>query len=198
MFAAGCGGSDPATGRDPDPPGASLLARRLDPSASPDPAPSPDPVSVVRAEVTAAQEKYFTSFLSALADPQDHARVDALLASYTLTAEPRADVVQWLANLADRAFAGRSGPGTYYVIEKITVPPGTVDIAVATVCGYDDGVLFDARQRAPDGSEIIVNDLLLSERTDFTWVRRDVWQIDSVRTTDTWKGRNGCPPREPS
>jgi hypothetical protein len=153
-----------------------------------------DPIDALHRDITAAQERYYRSFQVALADPGDQRGVEGLLASYTTTGAPGHNVRVFLAFLAARGYAARPGAGNRYVIEKIEVPAGGMDTAVATVCGYDAGVIFDARQKAPDGSEIVVDDGLLSERTLFTWVKRETWQIDQVHTTDSWKGRDGCPP----
>jgi len=163
------------------------------------PRPSPslpaasDPATAVLREISVAQEKYYRSFMVALADPGDQRGVEGLLASYTASGEGRS-IRAWLRYLADSGFAARPGAGNRYVIEKIDVTAADPNRVIATVCGFDDGVLFDARQKAPDGSEIVVNDVPLSERTLFTWVKRDTWRIDATRRTDSWKGRDGCPP----
>ncbi|MCK9895042.1 hypothetical protein [Frankia sp. AgB32] len=154
---------------------------------------------MVDREIHAAQERYYQAFLVAVADPGDERRVDGLLASYTATGAPARSTREWLGLLAQRGYAGRAGAGNRYVIEKIDVAvAGERETVVATVCGYDDGVVFDARNRAPDGSEIVVDDVPRSDRTLFTWVKGTVWQIDAATVVNTWKGRDGCPPSEHS
>jgi hypothetical protein len=157
-----------------------------------------DPVATARREVAAAQERYYRAYLTALAAPGDQARVNSLLDSYTPSASARREVADWMSGLASRGYAGRAGSGSYYVIERTDTSSLNPDRVVATVCGFDDGVIFDARRRAPDGKEIVVDDKPVSERTLFTWVNRGGWKIDAVRTTDTWKGENRCPPRHGS
>jgi len=155
-------------------------------------------VTAVLREITAAQEKYYQSYQVALAHPGDQRGVEGLLASYTASGEEARSVRAWLGYLAASGFAARPGPGNRYVIEKIDTAAADPDRVTATVCGFDDGVIFDARQRAPDGREIVVDDLPLSERTLFTWVKSDTWRIDATRRVDSWKGRDGCPPSKRS
>jgi len=149
-------------------------------------------------EIAAAQEKYYQSYQVALAHPSDRRGVEALLASYTVSGEEARSIRAWLSYLADSGFAARTGPGNRYVIEKIDTAADDPDRVTATVCGFDDGALVDAWKRAPDGSEIVVDDLPLSERTLFTWVKSDTWRIDATRRVDSWKGRDGCPPSKRS
>lgn len=157
-----------------------------------------DPATAVLREITAAQERYYQSFQVAVAHPGDQRGVEGLLASYTASGEPARRVRAWLRYLADSGFAARSGLENRYVIEKIDAVAADPERVVATVCGFDDGVIFDARQKAPDGSEIVVDDVPLSQRTLFTWVKRDTWQIDAAQVLNTWEGRDGCPPSKRS
>ncbi len=157
--------------------------------------PTPDPQAQERLQVAAAQEGFYRSYLAAVAAPGDQARVADLLGRYTPPAPARADVASWMAGLASRRLAGRAGPESYYVLENVAVeslpPTGRV---IATVCGYDDGVLYDAVNRAPDGREIVISNKPVSERTRVTWVEQGTWKIDTVQVVDTWKGVNRCPP----
>ena len=204
VVGAACGGPHGTVDGGPDPSGPlSTRSSASPPGSSRSPSSvsrseAVDPAGTVRREIAAAQERYYRSFLAAVEAPGDRRGVDGLLASYTATGAPRQNVTAWLALLARRGYAARPGAGNRYVIEKIEVPTAALDTVVATVCGYDDGVIFDARRRAPDGSEIVVDDIPLRERTLFTWVKHETWQIDRVTTTDSWNGRDGCPPSKRS
>jgi hypothetical protein len=157
---------------------------------------TPDPAATVRRQIAAAHQAYVRSYLAALAAPGDPARVDDLLGRYTPSAQPAAVVRERMSSFAQRGFAGRAGAGGYHVVEDVDVvglpPHGR---AVETVCGYDDSVVYDARHKAPDGGEILVDDTPTSVRTRITWVQRDGWKIDQVRALHTWYGENRCPPR---
>ncbi|WP_131788015.1 hypothetical protein [Protofrankia symbiont of Coriaria ruscifolia] len=184
----GCGGGTST----PGPVASGLPATSVSRASTP----SPDPASQIRTQIAAAQEGFYRSYLAAVAAPGDRSRVDDLLARYTPQAPARADVASWMAGLASRRVAGRAGPESYYVIEKFAIEnPSPQGRVIATVCGYDDGVLYDAVNRAPDGHEIVISDKPVSERTRVTWVEQDTWKIDSVQTVDTWEGVNRCPPR---
>jgi hypothetical protein len=158
--------------------------------------PTANPVAAVRREIAAAQEGYYRSYLAAAAAPGDQSRVGDLLGRYTPTSKPGTAVRDRMSSLASRGFTGRAGSGSYYVIEKIDVvglPPA--GRAVETVCGYDDSVIYDARRKAPDGREIVVDDTPTSGRTRITWVQQDGWKIDQAEVLGTWEGENRCPPR---
>jgi hypothetical protein len=168
--------------------------------ATPSPAASSSgavgPAADVRRQIAAAHQAYVRSYLAALAAPGDPARVDDLLGRYTPSAKPAAVVRERMSSFAQRGFAGRAGAGGYHVVETVDdvgLPPH--GRAVETSCGYDDSIVYDARHKAPDGGEILVDDTPTSVRTRITWVQRDGWKIDQVEALETWYGENRCPPR---
>jgi hypothetical protein len=154
----------------------------------------------VESELVAAQQTYYESYLAALGAPGDAELVGRLLELYMPGSPERANVDERMRSFAERGVAGRPGPESYYVIENIDViadpPDGRAEV---TFCGFDDGVLYDTRQRAPDGREIVVNDDPYSGRTRTVWIQESgTWSIESVVVVDTWEGENRCPPAEPS
>jgi hypothetical protein len=154
-----------------------------------------DPLAEVRQELAAAQADYYTAYAAAVASPSDRGRVRRLLGVYTPESPARPVIAARMKALADRRLAGRSGPKGYYVIEKLdvaTLPPRGK--ATTTVCTYDDGVLYDAAHKGPDGQEIVVNDDVKSGRTRFYWVQqKGAWKLQGGDVLKTWEGENRCP-----
>ncbi|MBL7498775.1 hypothetical protein I6A84_28330 [Frankia sp. CNm7] len=157
-----------------------------------------DPAAEVRAAVTAAQKQYFDAYRAAAANPSDGALVDALRAVYTDQSVAGDNVRGRMEWFAERGYVVRQDPGSYYVIEDISIeslPPAGQ--AVATVCGWDSDPIIDGVNRAPDGKEIFVRNTPGSGRTRTTWVEQldGSWKISSGVVVDSWEGENRCPPR---
>gem|GEM_PF-6005742 len=159
--------------------------------------PTTDPL---KNQITAAVNDYQRAYAAAVADPGNEAKVRALLALYTTTNPGRENARERMANFATSHTAGRPGPNGYFVIESVTDPNGSPDGPVTSrVCAYDDSVLYDSHQRAPDGKEIIVNDTPGGGLSDFSWVRQgNQWLLQKTTVIDTWEGQNKCPARSSS
>jgi len=156
---------------------------------------SADPLDAVRREVAAVQSAYFRAYEAALAVPGDVRRVERLLSLYTSDGPGRGGIAARMRGFADRQVAGRPGPKGYYLIEETRVanlpPRGR---ATATVCTYDDAVLYDAARRGQGGKEIVINDDVSSTRARFRWVQEDgAWKLDGGEVVDRWEGENRCP-----
>ncbi|MBL7499309.1 hypothetical protein I6A84_28100 [Frankia sp. CNm7] len=157
-----------------------------------------DPTTEVRAAVTAAQKQYFDAYRAAAANPSDQALVAALRAIYTDDSAAGGVISDRLAWFAERGYVVRPDPGSYYVIEDISVeslPPAGQ--AVATICSWDSDPVIDGVNRAPDGQEIFVRNTPGSGRTRTTWVEQPAgnWKISSGAVVESWEGENRCPPR---
>jgi len=157
-----------------------------------------DLAAEARAEVAAAQKRYFDAYRAAAANPRDQALVGALRAVYTDQSVSGDTIRDRMAFLAQRGYVVRPGSDSYFVIEDIKIdafPPHGQ--AVATMCGYDTDVVIDGVNRAPDGKEIVVSDTRSSVRTRTTWVEQSdgSWKISSGVVVDSWQGENRCPPR---
>jgi hypothetical protein len=183
-----CSGNSSGAANPPPPPATSTPA-----AASP----SADPL---KSQIAAAVQNYYKTYTTAVADPGNGAKVDALLALYTPTNPGRENARERMANFAASHTAGRPGPNGYFVIESVTDPNGSPDGPVTSrVCAYDDSVLYDSHQRAPDGKEIIVNDTPGGGLSDFSWVRQgNQWLLQKTTVIDTWEGQNKCPARSSS
>lgn len=180
-----CSGNSSGAANPPPPPATSTPA-----AASP----SADPL---KSQIAAAVQNYYKTYTTAVADPGNGAKVDALLALYTPTNPGRENARERMANFAASHTAGRPGPNGYFIIESVTDPSGSPDgPAISTMCVFDDSVLYDSHQRAPDGKEIIVDDTLTSVISRFTWRRvGSSWLLDGAQVIKDWKGSNQCPPR---
>jgi hypothetical protein len=156
---------------------------------------SADPLDAVRREVAVAQSAYFRAYEAALAAPGDRRRVERLLNLYTSDGPGREGIAARMRGFADRQVAGRPGPRGYYLIEETRVaslpPRGR---ATATVCTYDDAVLYDAARRGQGGEEIVINDDVSSTRARFRWAQKGgAWKLDGGEVVDRWEGENRCP-----
>ncbi|ORT53055.1 hypothetical protein KBI5_08700 [Frankia sp. KB5] len=163
------------------------------PSASPSPSPTADAAKEVRAATAAYEQAY----LAAVADPKNSVKSQTLLAMYTDDSPERAGMAHFLQAFTANGWAGRPGPRSHQDIEQIRlVAPAAHGKAETTTCTYDDGTVVDAVNRAPDGSQIIVNDDKQSARTRWTWVSiSGTWKIQDATTITTWHGEDRCAPR---
>jgi hypothetical protein len=189
-LAAGCDETRPETRSGQSDDRRSSPAERTTP-----PTASPDPLAVARRDLAAAQEGYYQAYIGAVASPGDRGRIRRLLSVYTTESPARVVMAARIKGLADRRLAGRAGPDGYYVVERVDVtslPPRGE--ATTTVCTYDDGVLYDAARKGPDGQEIVVNDEIESARTRFLWVQqKGAWKLRGGDVVKTWEGGNRCP-----
>jgi hypothetical protein len=189
----GCskGGSRPLEPSTSTPPGV---------SGSPSPATSrADPISAAKREIASTNEQYDRAYFAAVGDPGNPTKTAPLLALYIPGSPEQKGMERRLHTFAVNGWAARPGPNGYVTVEKIdvvSVPPN--GRATSTTCTFDDGVVYDAAHRAPDGKEIIVNDAKESVRTEFDWTWTTTsggWKISEARTLSTWKSVNRCPPR---
>jgi hypothetical protein len=162
--------------------------------------PPVDALAQARQQVTDAQAGYRRAYLRALAAPGSRRSVDGLLALYTADTAARVEIRDRMRDLADRGLAGRPGPAGYYLVERVDVtvlpPRGR---AAATVCTYDDAVVFDAVHKGPGGKEIVVNDAVVSGRTRFHWVQENgKWRLEGGDVLRRWEGANRCPAKSGS
>lgn len=187
MAMAGCGEKGP---RPLDDPGVGGVTSR--PSMS-----TADPYTIAERDVRAATERYDQAFVAALAEPRDQETADLLLSMYAAGVPERDGMERFLQAFVDNEWAALPGPRGYQVVESVRVetpPPG--GRATSVTCTFDDGVVYDVANPAPDGGEIVVSDAVESTRTAWTWVfDRDTWRISESATLETWTGENRCPPQ---
>jgi hypothetical protein len=166
-------------------------------STSPSASPSATPL---KGEITAAVQSYYETYTAAVADPGNATKVARLVDLYTASNPARENARKRMAAFAASHTAGRPGPNGYYIIESVADPSGSPDGPVTSrVCAYDDSVLYDSHQRAPDGKEIIVNDTPEGGISDFTWsLQGPKWLLTSTTVIDSWEGQNKCPARSSS
>jgi hypothetical protein len=190
-------GATACSGNDSPRPLAATATATSTPAASPSSATSsasaPDATTQAIRDATAAYDK---AYIAAIADPKNTTKSRTLLAMYTDTSPERAGITQFLQSLAAKGLAGAQGPNGHQTIEQIAIiswpPDGKAE---ATLCTYDDGLIVDAVNRAPDGSQIIVNDDKQSYRTRYTWnLLSGQWKIADTTTITTWHGEDRCAP----
>ncbi|MCM3883549.1 hypothetical protein [Frankia sp. R82] len=164
-------------------------------SSGTSPTPSP-PTSAERA-IRAATAAYQQAYLDAVADPTSTGKRQTLLAMYTADSPERAGVSTFLQTFSTKGWAGRRGTLDHQSIEQVTVPPSSPQGKAETItCTYDSGRVVDALNRAPDGSEIVVNDETQSYRTRWTWLLvAGEWKIVDATTLTTWPGADRCAAR---
>ncbi len=159
--------------------------------------PTTGPTVEAEKAIRDATRRYDQAYRDALADPGNPAKAQTLLAMYTADSPERAGMEKFLRTFTSRGWAGRPGGAGHQSIENVKIaslPPN--GHAETTTCTYDDGVVFDAVNKAPGGQEIIVNDAKQSYRTVWTWVSdAGVWKISDATTVKTWMGSDQCSPR---
>ncbi|MCK9878291.1 hypothetical protein MXD59_21380 [Frankia sp. Ag45/Mut15] len=162
-------------------------------SAPPTSSPSPSADQAIRAATAAYEQAY----LDAVADPTNTGKRQVLLAMYTADSPERAGVSTFLQTFSTKGWAGRRGTLDHQTIEQVKVPPSASQgKAETTTCTYDSGRVVDAANRAPDGSEIVVNDETQSYRTRWTWLLvAGEWKIVDATTLTTWPGADRCAAR---
>jgi hypothetical protein len=176
---------------------ASAPPRPLTTTATPSASPAPRPTADAAQEVRAATVAYEQAYLAAVADPKNSAKSQTLLGMYTDNSPERAGMAHFLQTFTTNGWAGRQGPHGHQDIERIKlVTPPPNGKAETTTCTYDDGTVVDAVNRAPDGSQIVVNDDKQSARTRWTWVSTSgTWKIQDATTITTWHGEDRCAPQ---
>lgn len=186
VFLAACS-SHPSTSRaqtnSTAPAGSATTAS--DPTSSP---PTTEPS--LRDQVVAAHKTYETAYTICAANP---ATCD--VSSVVVAGSPAAaGVASFMAQLAKDGLRGRPSPQTYYVYETFT-PANTGTQAVLRVCTVDADVTYKPNS-GPQGQDVIVNDRLDSDLSDWTF-RLDgaTWKLFVSNVATQWKGSNGCPPR---
>ncbi|WP_035953709.1 hypothetical protein [Parafrankia sp. EUN1f] len=156
-----------------------------------------DPYAVAERDVRAAIERYDQAFLAAVAAPEDQRKTELLLSLYAAGVPERDGMEAFLRIFVERGWASRPGPDGYQTVESVSVAqPPPVGRATSVTCTFDDGIVYDLVNRAPDGSETIVSDAAETSRTTRTWVfEQGSWRISEASTLETWAGENRCPPR---
>jgi hypothetical protein len=105
-----------------------------------------------------------------------------------------AGVAAFMGQLAKDGLQARTSPQTYYVYETFNVA-NTATQAVLRVCSVDANVIFKPHS-GPQGQDVIVNDRLDSDRSDWTFrLDGQVWRLYLTNVVTQWKGANGCPPK---
>lgn len=185
--AAGCGKDGP---RPLENPGGDRAGVRT--STSP-----PNAYAIAERDVRAAVERYDQAFLAAVAAPEDLDKTERLLSLYVAGAPERDGMEELLQTFLERGWAARQGALGYQTVESVEVeelPPA--GRATSVTCTFDDAVVYDAVNRAPDGGEMVVSGGGDTARTAWTWVfQQGAWRISEARTFETWTGENRCPPQ---
>jgi hypothetical protein len=140
--------------------------------------------------VIAAHKAYVAAFSACTANP---ATCD--VSSVVVAGSPAAaGEAKFVGQLAKDGLRGRSSPGTYYVYENFTLA-NTGTQAVLRVCTVDAGVIYKPNS-GPQGQDVIVNDRVDSDRSDWTFrLDGQVWKLYVSNVITQWKGANGCPPK---
>jgi hypothetical protein len=144
----------------------------------------------VRDQVIAAHTAYIAVFNACAATNPGSCDTSSVVIPGSPAA---AGVAAYMAQLAKSGFRGRSSPQTYYVYEDFSVA-NTGTQAVLRICTVDAGVIYDPHG-GPQGQEVIVNDRLDSDLSDWTYRHDSGWKLYSTTVITQWKGSNGCPPR---
>ncbi len=141
-----------------------------------------------------ATRRYDQAYRDAVADPGSPAKAQHLLAMYTADSPEREGMKTFLQTLTRRGWAGRPGKKGHQSIESVLItslPP--TGRAETTTCTFDDGVVFDAVNKAPGGGEIIVNDDAEGSRTTWIWIyAAGTWKISEATTVQKWTGEDKC------
>jgi len=143
-----------------------------------------------RDQVINSHAAYVTVFDACAANPST-----CDTSSVIISGSPAAaGVSAYMAQLAKGGLRGRPSPQTYYVYEDFSLA-NTGTQAVLRICTVDAGVTYDPHG-GPQGQEVIVNDRVDSDLSDWTYRRdADSWKLYSTTVINQWKGSNGCPPR---
>ncbi|MCM3920282.1 hypothetical protein ND748_01080 [Frankia sp. AiPs1] len=159
---------------------------------------TPTTDSTVEAEmaIRAATRRYDQAYRDAIANPGNPAKTQPLLVMYTANSPERDRIENLLQTFTRNGWAGRPGGAGHQSIENVKIMNAPPDgLAETTTCTYDDGIVFDAANKAPGGHEIIVNDATQSYRTTWTWVTdAGTWKISDATTVKTWMGADQCAP----
>jgi hypothetical protein len=156
-----------------------------------------DPLAQAERDLRAAEDVYFAAYDAAIADPGNERVVDRLLALYVPGSAGAREIQARMAGLASRGFAGRPGPEGYFVVEDVDVSSVAEGAkATVTICAFDDGVVYDTRNKGPDGKPIVVNDAVESGRTKSNFLKQNgEWRLVGGDVVQSWKGVNRCGPR---
>ncbi len=156
--------------------------------------PTANPIAEAEQTIRAATRRYDAAYLAAVADPGNPAKTQPLLALYTAGSPERDRVEKFVQTFSSRGWAARPGGAGHQSIENVKIvslpPKGHAE---TTTCTYDDGIVFDAVNKAPGGHEIIVNDAKQSYRTAWDWVSdAGTWKISDATTVQTWMDADQC------
>lgn len=117
------------------------------------------------------------------------------LSGVAVTGSPAvAGATKYMAQLAKDGLVGRPSLGTYYVYETFSLA-NTGTQAVLRVCTVDADVVYKPHS-GPQGQDVIVNDRVDSDRSDWTFrLDGEHWKLFVSNVVTQWKGSNGCPPK---
>jgi hypothetical protein len=155
-----------------------------------------DPIAAEEAAVSeaAAQARYAAT--AALTAPDDPSAVAGLDDFYVPGSAARQTIDEALADFRRQGLRVRANPN---IAESVTVeqvalsgePPIEADL---TVCVVDPSVVYEP-DAGPDGSDVIVNDIIYSHRLIYRMQKVDgVWRLAGVDNVDRWEGVTRCPP----
>ena len=156
-----------------------------------------DEVAQTKAAVAAAVTAARSNYLYAVRN-YDAPDALAVLASTTVTDSPSyLQATQNIDTLRSTAGGRVQNPQVPSVatvegdVELVDGPPATK--AVVTVCTIDSGVVFEPGG-APDGSDTIVNDEIVSQRDRVTLVLENgAWKLYEGTNIGSWPGQTTCP-----
>jgi hypothetical protein len=143
-----------------------------------------------RDQLIAAHKAYEAAYSACAASPGT-CDVSAVVIAGSPAA---AGVATYIGQLAKDGLRGRPSPGTYYVYETFSLA-NTGTQAVVRVCTVDADVVYKPHS-GPQGEDVIVNDRVDSDRSDWTFrLDGQVWKLYVSNVISQWKGSNGCPPK---
>lgn len=165
--------------------------------ASPSVPPSPTGANLLikaESDLRAAQARYYSAYMAAVAKPNNAQVVDRLLGLYTEDSPARRSMKRYVKTLAVNGFAGRPGRESGFSVKSVqvsSVAEGAT--AKVMVCTYDDGVTYDTRHDGPDGKPIIIDDSVSSASTRFRYsLQAGKWKLTGGEVVKTWAGENHC------
>jgi hypothetical protein len=166
------------------------------PVTTPAPTTTVDPLAAEEAAVVEAAEQARLARLNALVNPDDPAALASLDLYYVPESPARGEVNTSLADLAREGWAVRPHPS---VPDSVTVEEIAFETAASparatlVVCIIDSGIVYEPGA-APDGGEVIVNDVVYAARSTYEMAKVDGhWKLFDISLVNEWQGITECP-----